>query len=115
MDYMVFNVHTYVNACVCKRGRGGGGMWTPLVSALKVDSEAKFPCRPGESKLCQRRAGTTLYQLSYTPSPVIRIRQIYSRLKNSIKNNSVFRAQAQDPHPMATVLQSFHLITAWEA
>ena len=34
-------------------------------SALKVDS--KSPCRAGESNLLQRRAGPTLYQLSYIP------------------------------------------------
>ena len=34
-------------------------------SALKVDSGRKIPCRTGESKLRQRRAGPTLYQLSY--------------------------------------------------
>ena len=51
-----------------------GGVQTPLQeslhvteSALKVDSERKIPCRTGESNLRQRRAGTTLYQLSYIP------------------------------------------------
>ena len=37
-------------------------------SALKVDSGRKIPCRTGESNLRQRRAGPTLYQLSYIPS-----------------------------------------------
>ena len=36
-------------------------------SALKVDSGGKIPCRTGESNLRQRRAGPTLYQLSYIP------------------------------------------------
>ena len=38
-------------------------------SALKVDSWRKIPCCTGESKLRQRRAGPTLYQLSYIPNP----------------------------------------------
>ena len=59
MDYRIFNVRTDVNACGCTRGcrhsrkgactdswlGGGGGI----------------PCRTGESNLCQRRAGPTLY------------------------------------------------------
>ena len=36
-------------------------------SALKVDSGRKIPCRTEESHLGQRRAGPTLYQLSYIP------------------------------------------------
>ena len=39
-------------------------------SALKVDSGRKFPCRIGESNLPQRRAGPTLYQLSYIPAQI---------------------------------------------
>ena len=38
-------------------------------SALKVDSGTKIPCRTGEMNLRQRRAGPTLYQLSYIPAP----------------------------------------------
>ena len=37
-------------------------------SALKIYSESKVPCRTGESNLRQRRAGPTLYQLSYIPA-----------------------------------------------
>ena len=39
-------------------------------SALKVDFERKILRRTGESNLPQRRAGSTLYRLSYIPSPV---------------------------------------------
>ena len=38
-------------------------------SAPKVNSWRKIPCRTGESNLPQRRAGSTLYQLSYIPAP----------------------------------------------
>ena len=38
-------------------------------SALKVDSGRKIPCCTGESNQRQRRAGPTLYQLSYIPIP----------------------------------------------
>ena len=37
-------------------------------SALTVDSWRKIPCRIGESNLRQRRAGQTLYHLSYIPT-----------------------------------------------
>ena len=37
-------------------------------SALKFDSERKMACRTGESNLRHRRAGPTLYQLSYIPT-----------------------------------------------
>ena len=36
-------------------------------SALTVDSRRKIPCRIVESNLPQRRAGPTIYQLSYIP------------------------------------------------
>ena len=43
-----------------------GGVRTHVrESALKVDSGRKIPSRIGESNLNQRRAGPTLYQLSY--------------------------------------------------
>ena len=35
--------------------------------ALKADTGRKISCRTGESNLRQRRAGPTLYQLSYIP------------------------------------------------
>ena len=38
-------------------------------SALKVDSEKKIPYRTGKSSLRRQRAGPTLYQLSYIPTP----------------------------------------------
>ena len=40
-----------------------------VANALKVDSggDQKILCRTGESNLPQRRAGSTLYQLSYIP------------------------------------------------
>ena len=37
-------------------------------SALKAVSGRKIPCRTGELNLPQRRAGPTLYQLSYIPT-----------------------------------------------
>ena len=65
MDYGIFNVPTDVNACTRTRGRTD----TLIESALKVDSGRKIPCRTAESNLRQRRAGPTLYHLSYIPSP----------------------------------------------
>ena len=66
MDYGIFNVHTDVNACDCALG------FTDTVreSALKVDSGRKIPCRTGKANLRRRRAGPVLYQLSYIPTPV---------------------------------------------
>ena len=40
-------------------------------SALRANSGRKIPCRTGESNLRQRRAGPTLYQLSYIPAPLL--------------------------------------------
>ena len=54
----IFNVRTDVNACTVRE------------SALKVDSGRKLACRTRESNLSQRRAGPTLYQVSYIPAPV---------------------------------------------
>ena len=65
MDYRIFNVRTNVNACDCAWGCAN----TERESALKVDSGRKILCRTGESNLFQRRAGPTLYQLSYIPTP----------------------------------------------
>ena len=48
--------------------RGGVGTHLRKESALKVDPERKIPCRTGESNLCQRRAGPTLYRMSYIPT-----------------------------------------------
>ena len=42
---------------------------TERESALKVDSGRKILCRIREWNLRQRRAGSTLYQLSYIPAP----------------------------------------------
>ena len=67
MYYGIFNVPTDVNACDCTRGCPD----TVRESALKVDSGRKIPCRTEECNLRQRRAGPTLYQLSYIPTPVI--------------------------------------------
>ena len=36
----------------------------------KVDPGRKIPCRTGKSNMRQRRAGPTLYQLSYIPAPI---------------------------------------------
>ena len=65
MDYGLFNVHTDVTACNCALGCTD----TVRESALQVDLEKKIPCRTGESNLRRRRAGSTLYQLSYIPIP----------------------------------------------
>ena len=65
MDYRMFSVHTYVNACDCTRGC----MDTVRESALKVYSGRKIPCRTGESNLRWQRADPMLYQLSYIPTP----------------------------------------------
>ena len=63
MEYRIFNVRTGFDVCDCTRGC----IDTVRESALKVDSGRKIPCRTGESNLRQRRAGPTLYQLSYIP------------------------------------------------
>ena len=47
----------------------GGCTDTVRESALKIDSGRKIPLRTGESNLRQWRAGPTLYQLSYIPTP----------------------------------------------
>ena len=49
MDNRIFNVRTGVNACDCARGCTN----TVRVSALKIDTERKIPCRTGESNLRQ--------------------------------------------------------------
>ena len=67
MDYGIFNVHSHVKACDRTRGCTD----TVRVSALKDDSRRKIPCRTEESNLPQRRAGPTLYQLSYIPTPSV--------------------------------------------
>ena len=67
IDYRIFNVSTDVTACGCTRGCTD----TVRVSVLKVDSGRKIPCRTEESNLPQRRAGPTLYQLSYIPTPSV--------------------------------------------
>ena len=64
MDYGIFNVRPYVNACDCTRGCTD----TVRESALKVDSGRKISFRTGESNLRRQRAGPMLYQLSHTPS-----------------------------------------------
>ena len=65
MDYVIFNVRTDANACDCTRECTG----TVRESALKADPGGNLSCRTGEWNLRQRRAGPTLYQLSYIPSP----------------------------------------------
>ena len=64
MDYMIFIMHTDVNACDCARGCSD----TVREPALRADSGRKIPCRNGESNLRQRRAGPKLNQLSYIPT-----------------------------------------------
>ena len=68
MDYGLFNVRTDVNAYECTRGCTD----TVRESALKVDSGTEknpLPHRGIEPALA-RRAGPTLYQLSYIPTRV---------------------------------------------
>ena len=64
MDYRIFNMSKDVNTCDCI-----GGVWTHVgETALKVDFGRKVPYRTEELSLHQRRAGLTLYQLSYIPA-----------------------------------------------
>ena len=58
-------MHTDVNASDCVWGCTD----TVRESALKVNSGRKISCRTGESNRPQWRAGPTLYQLSYIPTP----------------------------------------------
>ena len=67
MDYEIFNVPTDVNACDCTQACRN----TVRGFALKADSgKNKIPFRTEASNLRQRRAGPTLYQLSYILAPV---------------------------------------------
>ena len=66
MDYRVFSVRTDANACGCTRG-----VRTPLECLHRKLAQRKIPCRTGESNLPNRRAGLTLYQLGYVPTPSI--------------------------------------------
>ena len=51
-----------------------GGVRTHVrESALKADPGIIIPCRTGESDLRQRRAGPTLYQLSYISIPLFAV------------------------------------------
>ena len=65
MDYRIFNVRTAVNACDCIEGCTD----TVRESALKIKSGRKISFRTGESNMPQRRAGPTLFKLSYIPTP----------------------------------------------
>ena len=67
INYGIFNVRTDVNACDCTRGCTD----TSRESALKVDSGRKIAFRTGESNPRRRRAGPMLYQLSYSPTPMM--------------------------------------------
>ena len=58
-----------VNACDGTWGRTD----TVKESALKVDSGKKIPRRTGDSNLLQRRAGPTLYRLSYIPAEKVNV------------------------------------------
>ena len=71
MDYRIFNVHKHVNACDCTRGCTD----TVRESVLKVDSGRKILRRNGESNLCQRRSGSTLYRLNNIPISIRRSNQ----------------------------------------
>ena len=56
MDYRIFNVRTYVNACDCTRG------CTDTRKRVCTESGRKIPCHIGESNLRRRRGGPMLYQ-----------------------------------------------------
>ena len=62
MDYTIFKGRLDVKAYDCTRGCTD--------TELKVDFQRKIPCRSGESKLLERRAGATVYQLSYIPAVI---------------------------------------------
>ena len=65
MDYGIFNVRTYINACDCTSGCAD----TVRESALKVDFERKIPCRTvNRTSVGDVSAVPMLYQLSYIPT-----------------------------------------------
>ena len=71
MDYRILNVRLHTGwVVVVVVGEGRGGTDTVRESALKVDSGSKILCRYGKSSLPQRRAGPTLCQLKYIPTPL---------------------------------------------
>ena len=61
----LFNVHTDANACDSVRGLNEH---RKRESAMKVDSGGNIFCGDRGNPR-QQRAGPTLYQLSYTPTP----------------------------------------------
>ena len=65
----IFNVRTDVSACDCTQGLYGHCKRACTESGL-WEKKNPFPHRTGESNLHQRRAGPTLYQLSYIPARV---------------------------------------------
>ena len=71
-----------------------GGVLTHVrESALKVDSGRKIPCRSGKSNLPQRRAGPTLYQLSYIPTLMLALKQKQAMI---IYGNTTLSAARED-------------------
>ena len=82
MDYMIFNVHTYVNECDCTRGC----MDTVRKSALKVDLEKNpLPHRGIEpaSKTCRSDALPTELRVSQTIIPANVDKLVGSRFANA--------------------------------
>ena len=85
-------------------------------SALKVDSGRKIPCRTGESNQRRRRAGPTLYQLSYIPTHTLRVCDCVSARvvwptptdgpTHSGRKGESERAEWQILEPSKTVIQS---------
>ena len=71
MDYGIFSARTDVNACDCTQGCTDTGK----EYVLKVDSGRKILRRNGESNLCQRRSGPTLYRLNNIPISIRRSNQ----------------------------------------
>ena len=88
MVFRIFNLCTNVNACGCTQGCTD----TVRESAPKAASGRKISCHTGEPNLPQRRAGTTLYQLSYIPNPICSIQfrypTLFARQVTSIVGNS---------------------------
>ena len=64
MDYRIFIVRTDVNACTLLTGVYGRRKRV----CTETSTRRKIPRRTEESNLPQRRAGPTLYQLSYIPT-----------------------------------------------
>ena len=108
-DYRIFNVRTDIDACGCTRG------YTDTVreSALKIDFERKIPCRAGESNLPQRRAGPTLYLLSYIPAPILELGGggYQAEKERLCRQNLVMEVREGSLHQQFILCRLFHFCT----